>query len=295
MKRLHMAGVIVAVLMLAPGLVGAQLFGMDAGGAADGTPRVGTPSAHLLGEQETSAYYSFRGASYEGRDMASNQYGVAVGITSKIELGWDRHELDVDGRNAGNTFDTWSTGWQVRYAADDLLGGDGAYFVQLRRSRGQAVQGGALRIPPRATTWTFGAVTSRPFRGDNEVHIRLAAAHSEVGNADAWTFIGGAGIDHPLTSSLTLGGDATLFHETGDIQDTEVALTGTVRYHSTSGFFADASGTWLPSGTPIAGNPLADGSVFVLDPVFAAEPIVRDFRSDSLGFYLLRAGYTTDF
>jgi hypothetical protein len=103
--------------------------------------------------------------------------------------------------------------------------------------------------------------------------------------------MGGAGADYPLTKDLTALADLALFQETGDLSSFEAALSGGVRYER-RGFYADVTGTFLPSGTPLAGSSLGDASVFVLDPVFASEPIVRDFQNDALGFVALRLGYT---
>ena len=294
---------IVAVLVLSV-LAGAASSQMRIGRKAHkpqrapavGVPRVSTPSAAIVPKQSGASFYSYRGAQYKGRDMKTTQYGFVYGLTDKIELGYDSHEIDVDGRTRGNQFDAGGTGFQLKYAMD-LLNSNGALFIEFRQSDGRVVEAGARRIPPDADTWTVGAIASRPFgkSGRDTLHLLASASRSEVGNQDAMTWIVGAGLDRPIASGLTAQGDLTAFKETGDVSDFQFAISGGVRYENPTGFFADVNGTLLPSGTPLAGNPLADASVFILDPVFRAEPIVRDFQNDSLGFYTVRVGYTTDF
>jgi len=256
-------------------------------------PRVCLPSGHVLDKHQVAAAYTFRGATHEGRDMAAHQFEVGVGVTDRIELDWDYHEIGVDGRTAGNTFDTHSTGWQVRYG-QELFNAPGALFFQYRTSDGRVVTGGNTRIPPDADTITFGAVRSSPWGDKRELHVLGSISRSEVGDQSAITLLGGAGLDWGLSKDLTARGDLALIKEAGDVASFEAAISGGLHYEK-SGFTADVAGTFLPSGTPIAGNPLGDASVFVLDPVFRNEPIVRDFRNDSLAFYTVRVGYTKSF
>ncbi|HJN18998.1 MAG TPA: hypothetical protein QGH10_26095 [Armatimonadota bacterium] len=288
------ATVLVAGLVL--GNVSAQMpYGNTATGEVTDVPRVSTPSAHLQEHKTASVVYAYRGADYKGRDMETTQYGFTYGITDKLEFGVDQHKMAINGRTAGNEFDADGTGFQLRYATE-LLNTDSAVYLEFRKADGRVIQTGARRIPPDAETWTLGAVCTEPFgKNDrNRLHIRVSASRSEVGNQNAMTWILGGGVDHDLSKDWTAQADVTAFKETGDISSFEFALSGGVHYDSGSGFFADVNGTLLPSGTPLAGNPLADGSVFILDPVFRAEPIVRDFQDDALGFYTVRVGYTKE-
>ena len=254
-------------------------------------PRVGLPSADLLARGQISGAYAFRWADHEGRELQAHQFGVAYGITDRLELSYDHHDIGIDGRTAGNTFDVNADGFQLRYG-QPILKAPGALFVQYRMGDGQVVRGGAVRIPPDSEAITFGAVRSNEWGGDNALHLLASATRSEVGSEAAWTLMGGAGVDYPLTRDLTAVADLALFKEAGDVSSFEAGLSGGVRYQR-NGFHADLAGTFLPSGTPLAGSALGDASVFVLDPVFANEPIVRDFQNDSLGFVSLRVGYTT--
>ena len=257
-------------------------------------PRTSLPSAHLLGKQNVAVSYTFGAASHEGRDLQSDQFAVTGGVTDRIEVAFDYNDIDVNGRTAGNTFDVHATGWQVRYG-QELFGEPGAVWLQYRASDGRVVTGGNTRIPPDATAVTLGAVRSQAWGDKNEVHAVASLTRSEVGGENALTWMGGAGIDRELSRGLTARGDLALFKETGEVDGFEAAISGGLHYETRSGFTADVMGTFLPSGTPLAGNSLADGTVFILDPVFRNEPIVRDLQDDALGFFTVRVGYTTDF
>ncbi|MGQ9732423.1 MAG: hypothetical protein ACUVX8_14275 [Candidatus Zipacnadales bacterium] len=257
-------------------------------------PRLALPSAEPIEKESVSATYTYRGASYEGRDMSAHQFGIVVGLTDHLEFGWDLHRIDIEGRHRGNSFDVEAMGWQVRYGMD-LLKAPGALFFQYRRADGEVVTNGARRIPPDAESFTLGAIRSSPWGKKARLHTCASVSRGEVGRQNAITWMGGTGIDYPLTHDLTAQGSLALFKETGDITTFEVGLSGGIHYQTQSGFTADLLGTFLPTGTPLAGSPLADGSIFVLDPVFRAEPIVRDFQDASLGFYEIRLGYATTF
>lgn len=258
-----------------------------------GAPRVCLPSAHLVGKHAVSGAYTFRGASHEGRDMAAHQFDLAVGVTERIELDFDYNEIGVDGRTPGNTLDTHSTGWQVRYG-QELFNAPGALFFQYRTSDGRVVSAGNTRIPPDANTMVLGAVRSSPWGDKREVHLLGSVSRSEVGDQNAITLLGGAGLDWGLTKDLSARGDVALIKETGDLSSFEAAISGGLHYER-SGFTADVAGTFLPSGTPIAGNPLADASVFGLYPIFGNSGVAHDLANDALGFVTVRVGYTRQF
>lgn len=257
-------------------------------------PRLCLPRADLVGKNTVCASYAFRGANHEGRDLESSQYAVTVGVTERIELAWDYHSIDVEGRTRGNTFDVDARGWGVRYG-QELFGAPGALFVGYRTAGGRVVTGGNTRIPPDANAVTFGAVRSQSWLKESRLHLTASFTRSEVGGEESWTLMGGAGVDYPVTKRLIASGDVALFKDTGDVSGFEAAIAGGLRYETGSGLSVDVSGTLMPSGTPLAGGPLADGSVFVLDPVFRTEPIVRDLRNDTLGYYTIRIAYTKKF
>jgi hypothetical protein len=254
-------------------------------------PRVGLPSAHLLPKGAADGTYDFRWASWEGRDLVAHQFGAAYGVTQRIELSYDHHDINVDGRTAGHRFDTTADGLQVRYGTP-IFAAPGALFVQYRTGSSEVVTGAGLRIPPDSDTISFGAVRSDAWGDDRELHLIASATRSTVGSQEAWTFLGGAGLDYDLGHNLTAMGDLAVTKETGDISSAEVALAGGMRYER-RGFHAAVTGTLLPSGAPLAGNALGDASVFAMDPVFAGEPLVRDFQSDSVAFFTVQVGYTT--
>ena len=257
-------------------------------------PRLGLPSAHLLGERTVSAGWDFRSASHEGRKLNANQFELGVGITDRIEVGWDHHRVNMDGRTAGNTFDVTANGLQLRYG-QDLFGAPGALFFQYRGASGRSVTvGGGTRIPPHATTFTLGAVRSAPWRGDNEWHVLGAVSRCKVGQ-QAWSLMGAAGADYKLWSGLSARGDLGLFKEAGDVSSFEVGVNGGLHYEHKCGLSADLMGTFLPSGTPVAGSPLGDASVFILDNVLGGVQLAKDIQNDAIGYYTVRVGYTTHF
>jgi hypothetical protein len=278
---------------LAVSAMGQGLFGSSQSQSVS-APRVTLPSAQLLGNGGSAASYTYRGATYKGRDMENSQFTAAVGLTKNIDLGWDYNDIGVNGRTAGNTFDVHATGWQLRYG-QELLNAPGALFAEYRTSDGRVVTNEATRIPPGATTITLGAVRSSTWSKRDDLHLTGSLSRCKVGSENAWSWMGGIGVDHKLTDSLTARGDLALFKETGDIDGFEAGISGGVHYAVKGGLSADVMGTFLPSGTPLAGNSLADGSVFILDPVFRTEPIVRDLQNGSLAFYTIRVGYTTTF
>lgn len=301
MSTLPAAGRTLALLIVA-GLVATliapgygQLFDKPQQNTEEaGTPRLSVPTGHLLPRAHATASFTYRGASYKGRDMDTQQYSVAVGVTPDIELAWDRHELNVDGRTPGNRFEAEGTGYQVRYGRG-IFGNDGALFLRYRTSEGEVRSGGALRIPPDAHTYMVGASASHPIGKDLDLHLLASGAWVDVGSEDAWAWTLGGGVDQTITKGLTAQGNFAFSAQTGDASGAEVGISGGLHYEHKSGLYADVMGTFLPSGAPISGNPLADGSAFILDPVFQAEPIVQDLQDASLGFYTIRAGWTTRF
>lgn len=288
---LAVAGVVAMLIAPASG----QLFDKPQRNTEEaGTPRLSIPTGHLLPRARATVSFSYRGASYEGRDMDTQQYSVAVGVTPDIELAWDRHELNVDGRTPGNRFEAEGTGYQLRYGRE-IFGNDGALFFQYRTSEGEVRTGEGLRIPPEANTYRIGASASHPLGKNNDLHVLASGAWVDVGSESSWAWTLGGGVDHKVTKDLTAQGNFAFSAQTGDASGAEVGISGGVHYEHKSGLYADVTGTFLPSGAPITGNPLADGSVFILDPVFQAEPIVQDMQNDSLAFYTIRAGWTTRF
>jgi len=301
MIRLQIARPILAAA-IAAGLLGvlvapapAQLFDKPQRNTEEvGTPRLSIPSAHLAPQARGTVFFSWRGASYEGRDMDTQQYGLAVGVTPHIELAWDRHEINVDGRTPGNRFEAEGTGYQLRYGRE-LFGNDGALFFQYRTAQGEVRAGGALRVPPDAHTYTIGASASHPIGKNNDLHVLASGSWVDVGSESSWAWTLGGGVDHKLTKDLTAQGNVAFSAQTGEASGAELGISGGVHYEHKNGLYADLMGTFLPTGAPIAGGPLADGSAFILDPVFQAEPIVQDLQDDSLAFFTVRAGWTTRF
>jgi hypothetical protein len=256
-------------------------------------PRISLPSALGLEKRAVSVSYSFQGASHSGRDLTSHQAEIAAGVTDRVDVALDYHSLDATGRSAANTLDVATIGVQVRYD-QELFDEPGALFFGYRHSNAFALLNGATQDPPNADSYTLGAVRSSTWGDDRMLHAVGSLSLSEVGSQSAWTFMGGAGVDYPLRHGLTARGDLALFGNTGDKSSFEAAVSGGLHYES-GGFSADVMGTFLPSGAPIAGNPLADASVFVLYPVFGNTGVAQDLASDSIGFYTVRVGYTKEF
>jgi len=285
-------GKLLVVIVLVAGLSGLSQA-EEAASIGSMAPRISLPGA--LGPEPGAATlsYSFRAASHGGRDLNSHQVEATAGVTDRLDLGVDYHTIDATGRSAANTLDVNTIGVQLRYRRE-LLDAPGAVFVGYRRSDAFALLSGATQDPPNAECVTVGAVRTSQWHGNRAIHAVGTVSRAEVGSESAWTIMGGAGLDYPLKHGLTARGDLALFGNAGDRSGFEAAISGGVHYQR-GGLSADLMGTFLPSGTPIAGNPLADASVFGLYPIFGNSGVAHDLANDALGFVTVRVGYTRQF
>ncbi len=256
--------------------------------------RLSVPMAASLRSRAVLPFYTFRHASFHGRELNTHQYGAALALGDATDLGFDWHDVEVLGRTKGSRFDSDAWGAELRYAPRVWRWPSTEAAVQLnyRRVEGFARTGDTTIDPPDATLVAVSGMASHRLNDRQTLHSRVLYQHGSLGSElDSGTVGLGVGVDHRLGRDACLEGNLGFFTEFGDADGSEFALSGGLHYGGPTGLVFDLHGTYLPSGLPLAGDPLTDAAVFRVDPTIAAQSVVRNFKDDSIGFVTVQIAY----
>jgi hypothetical protein len=248
----------------------------------------------MIVESGNVVEYSWRGADVNGRRLRDHQYEARFSVSSRFEGAYDRHKIRIRGVDRANWFDVRTSGYEGRYGWAGRFGQMAGYF-EYRNGHGMTNWGGTVRLSPRVATYTVGGTLARPLSGRLELNTVSSLSKVDCGSGGAWSWRLGAGLDYCLWKDIVAQANALLYTDTGDVSGTEWAFSTGLHYEDQSGFVADIFGVFLPSGVPLAGEPMSDASAFSLDPLFLSEPRVAGLHSEGVGYYMFRLGYITRF
>jgi len=256
--------------------------------------RLGLPSAYVVGKNAALPFYRFQTASFKGRDLHSNQGGVLVGITESSQLSFDFDDIQATGRHAGNRFDGQAWGVSFKHRCRGWERPDTALSLEFeyRAASADAQIDNTTVKPPDARVYALNADCSRWLKHGNTLHLRAAGSRLTLGpELDGWALGFSAGADHRLGSAFLLEANGGVVTNFGDAKGTDVALSGGIHYGKPTGLFADVAGTFFPSGIPVMGGPMADASIFRMDPALANQAVVQQMSSEAIGVFTAQVGF----
>jgi len=282
-----------ALLLLATATAWSQGLQLQPPGSVSG--RLWLDNAYTLGRMQANVNWDHRQASKGGRKLNDYDTGAEFGLTDDLTIAWDTHSLHAANADKTTTFDATAWGLKVKYGIDAWSSARARTAVALewRHAEATSVSGEATRTPPDAQMWALTAYHSRELGPRSALHLGGGLTETSLGSANCLTLQLGGGCDWRLGDDVAIQGTLSAWHDSGDATSTYAGLMGRVLYENDKGFGASAGVAFFPSGVPVAGTPLADGTAFALDPV--AISLAQHLRNDALGVLEVGVHYSHQF